>query len=171
MKKTGMNNPFDASVSLATIAETIVKKDSSEKQTKEPKTTDKIKVFLACVPSLENAKTDLLDIIDQVDEETKAEVEGFIKQIEGIQVGVLKFTQMTISQSVVAKETAPQVAPQSAEQAQQASPSLSDVLTGKVAESEIEKIVLSDVHFSGGKIVSYDRSAGSRIRQIPDATR
>ena len=162
MNKTGMRNPFDASVSLVTTAETIVKKDS-EKGAGKPKTTDKIKVFLACVPSLENAKNDLLDIIDQVDEETKAEVESYVRQIEAIQVSVLKFTQMTISQSVAPKEE-----PVNTEAVTEATPSLAEVLAGKIADSEISKMVLSDVEFKGGKIVAAERGAGARIQKIQD---
>jgi len=175
MNKTGMNNPFDASVSLVT-AQTVVKRktgDEKVEKVKEPKTTDKIKVFLACVPSLEDAKNDLKEIVDQVSEEVRAEVESYISQIEGIQVKVLEFTQMTISESSMAKaEDVPAevAAPETSDSAL-VQDSLSDVLAGRVADSEIAKIVLADVEFSGGKIVSSDRSAGSKIRQIPDATR
>ena len=162
-----MRNPFDASVSLVT-AQTIVKKDSEEKASKEPRTMDKIKVFLACVPSLEDAKTDLKEVIDQVDESVKAEIDSFIEQIEQIQVKVLEFTQMTISRNSEGKVEAklvPEVdaVPESA--------SLSDVLASRIDDSEISKMVLADIQFSDGKIIMNNRSASSVIRQIPDATR
>ena len=167
-----MRNPFDASVSLVT-AQTVVKKQpgASEKteKVKEPKSTDKIKVFLACVPSLEDAKNDLKEIVDQVDEGVRTEVESFISQIEGIQVKVLEFTQMTISQGASVKSEVPEGSETSDSTALQAN--LSDILAGRMEDSEIAKIVLADVEFSGGKVVTTDRSAGSKIRQIPDATR
>ena len=179
MNKTGMTNPFAASVSLVT-AQTVIKKqpgaDKAEK-VKEPKSTDKIKVFLACVPSLEDAKNDLKEIVDQVDEGVRAEVDSFISQIEGIQVKVLEFTQMTISQSATTKpETAESasVPESSASETSDASinqASLADVLASRIDDSEIAKIVLANVGFSGGNIVETDRSSGSKIRQIPDATR
>jgi hypothetical protein len=165
---TGMKNPFDVTTSLVT-AKTVVKKQPGavEPQVKEPKSTDKVKIFLACVPSLEDAKADLKETIDQVDEAIRAEVESFIKQIEAIQVKVLEFTQMTISQGASAEEVVPGV-----ETDKPTAPaSLSDVLAGRMCDSDIAKIVLADVEFSGGKIVSVDRASGSRIRQIPDATR
>lgn len=174
MNKTGMRNPFDASVSLVT-AQTVVKKQpgTSEKAVKEPKTTDKIKVFLACVPSLEDAKNDLKEIVDQVDDTVRTEVESFISQIEGIQVKVLEFTQMTISQSVTEKAETPAPATEGSQTMDSAAvqANLADVLAGRIEDSEIAKIVLADVEFSGGKIITTDRSAGSKIRQIPDATR
>ena len=167
MKESKIGTQLGTANSLNKSAESVVKKDSSDKP-REPKTTDKIKVFLACVPSLENAKTDLTDIIDQVDEATKKEVEGFIKQIEGIQVKVLEFTQMTITQTIMAKEPSP--APTQTQPGVQEH-NLAELLAGKVAESEIEKIVLADVKFSNGKLVVGSRAAGSVVVQIPDATR
>lgn len=168
-----MKNPFDMTLSLVT-AQTVVKKQPAgdkDKQIKETKSTDKIKIFLACVPSLEDAKNDLKEIVDEVDEGVRAEVDSFISQIEGIQVKVLEFTQMTISQGSSKKDAA--VAPEAAvaPAAAPAEASLADVLASRIEDSEIAKIVLANVGFSGGKIIETDRSSGSKIRQIPDATR
>ena len=148
MKKTGIKNPFDASVSLVT-AQTVKKTDGQAKKETKSKSTDKIKIFLACVPSLEDAKNDLKVIVDEVENSIKGDVQSFIEQISSIQNRVLEFTQMAIAEGV--NESVEEPAPMDGDVKEV---SLPDILMDKLSGSEIAKIVLSDVNFNkNGKIL------------------
>ena len=74
---------------------------------KTPREADVVKMELQCIPSLQDAKNDLIAVADAlVDGEMKSLVQQFISQIEKMQEQVLSLTMRSIKDArEVRKET------------------------------------------------------------------
>lgn len=91
---TKESNPFGSQ--LVVIAEeTAVTKDDIDK--KKTKSVDLVKLNLTCIPSLEKAKSDLLEVADNTsDADLKKTIADFVNQLEGIEEKVLGLTMQGI---------------------------------------------------------------------------
>ena len=95
-------NPFGVTLAMNDVAEgapkDVEKKtDKTDKPEKKPKSSDLVKIQLACVPSLENAKDDLNEVLETLEDEAlKASVSGFLDQLEAIEEKVLALTMQGI---------------------------------------------------------------------------
>ena len=80
------NNPFGSKIVLA-------ENEQKPNQKKEKKQTDLVKIHLACIPSLEDAKEKLTDVLESIEDgELKNIVNAFVDQLEAIEERVLSLT-------------------------------------------------------------------------------
>jgi len=101
-----MNNPFGTQIRLVTAVK-------AEKTGRE---ADVVKMELQCIPSLQDAKNDLIGVGEALTEgDMKNLVQGFITQIEKMQEQVLALTMQSIKDArEIRKEVPaePEAAPQ-----------------------------------------------------------
>jgi len=107
-----MKNPFNALTRIAlspspvlpstppveVAPEKTVEKGNKSKVSKgELSAIDRVKIYSACVPSLESAKDDLKEVLAEIeDSDTHQKISEFVDQIEGIQLAVLEFCKLAI---------------------------------------------------------------------------
>ena len=95
-------SPVDLAPKEVTPAPKKVEKGGGEKDAvkeKQVKRNDLIRVFLDCVPSLEDAKEDFQTVLQSLQNpEVQSQVEGYLAQIEEIQVSVLELTKGVIQE-------------------------------------------------------------------------
>jgi hypothetical protein len=91
-----MKDPFGTATSMIVLsadrAEPMAKRDA-----KDNKKANLVKIYLAAVPSLEDAKDALVEISDSVeDQEIKGKVEEFINSIFKITEDILDLTKVAV---------------------------------------------------------------------------
>ena len=104
-----MDNPFGTNIHLAQElppTEPVVQKvekggkgkaKSAPAEPTELKVTDKVKIYTGVVPDLENGKDKLKEILEQdYDVNVRKSLEGFVEQLEQMQVAMLDFAKVAI---------------------------------------------------------------------------
>jgi len=113
-------NPFGVTFAMdnaseGTHAAVEKKTEKTEKVEKKPKSSDLVKIQLACIPSLENAKDDLNEVMETLtDEALRKAVNGFLDQLETIEENILALTMQGIKdtrKSRLPTEAAPAITP------------------------------------------------------------
>jgi hypothetical protein len=102
-------NPFGAQLVV------LAGDDASKKDGGKKGKTDLVKLSLMCVPSLESAKNDLLEVASaSVNEDLKKSIADFVNQLEAIEEKVLALTMQGIKkerQDRLGAETPPEITP------------------------------------------------------------
>jgi len=118
-----MENPFGTNIHLAQViapaeapAVQRVEKGVAGKKSKgkgveseptELKVTDKVKIYTGVVPDLENGKDKLKEILEQdYDVKVRQALEGFVEQLETMQVAMLDFAKVAIQSRKVEESLA-----------------------------------------------------------------